>query len=104
MPRKTKMNSITSPELLKQINSENRELLDEFVNYLKSTGKSEGTISSYIGDINIAWVWCLQYNNNKSFINWSKRNVVNYQNWLINENGNSPARVKRFRSNGKFRC
>lgn len=98
MPRKTKMNSITTPELLKQVNPENKQLLNEFVNYLKSTGKSEGTISSYIGDINIAWVWCLQHIDNKSFTDWSKRNVVNYQNWLINENGNSPARVKRLKA------
>ena len=98
MPRKTKMNSITTPELLKQVNSENKQLLDEFLNYLKSTGKSEGTIFSYFGDINIAWVWCLQHNDNKSFVDWTKRNIIAYQNWLINENGNSPARVKRLKA------
>ena len=92
------MNSITSPDLLSQVNSENIQLLSEFIDYLKSTGKSEGTISSYLNDIQIAWVWCLKHNENKSFINWTKRNIVSYQNWLINENGNSPARVRRLKA------
>lgn len=98
MGRKTKMNSITSPELLKQVNPENLQLLNDFIDYLRSVQKSEGTIRSYENDIQIAWVWCLQYNDNKFFIDWTKRNVVAYQNWLINENGNSPARVRRLKA------
>ena len=30
MPRKTKMNSITSPELLSKVNPHNLELIDDF--------------------------------------------------------------------------
>jgi len=92
------MNSITSPELLKQVNPENMQLLHDFMDYLKSVQKSEGTIHSYENDIQIAWVWCLKYNNNKFFVDWTKRNIVAYQNWLINENGNSPARVRRLKA------
>lgn len=98
MARKTQMNSITSPELLSQVNKKNTELLEDFVDYLRSTQRSETTINGYINDIQIAWVWCLQQNDNRFFVDWSKRQVVKYQNWLINDNANSPARVRRLKA------
>lgn len=98
MPRKTKQNDITSPELLRQVNPENTQLLEDFLDYLRSVQRSETTIAAYKNDIEIAWVWCLQHNNNAFYCDWNKRNVVRYQNWLINENGNSPARVKRLKA------
>lgn len=98
MPRKTKKNLITSPELIAQINPENKQLMDDYINYMRSIQRSETTIEAYANDINIAFVWNLQYNGNKSFIDWTKRNVVAYQNWLLNNNENSPARVKRLKA------
>lgn len=98
MGRKTKMNSITSPELLAQVNPENTQLLEDFKDYLRSIQRSETTIAGYDSDIQIAWVWCLQHNNNTFFVNWTKRNVVAYQNWLINNNENSPARIRRLKA------
>ncbi len=98
MPRKTKMNSITSPELLAQVNPENMQLLSDFLNYLRSVRRSETTIAGYENDIHIAWVWCLQNNDNKFFVNWTKRNVVSYQNWLLGNNENSPARIRRLKA------
>ena len=98
MARKTKMNKITSPGLLLQVNPKNTELLNDFVDYLRSIQRSETTIKGYINDIQIAWVWSLKYNNNLFYVDWSKRQVVRYQNWLINENENSPARIKRLKA------
>ena len=98
MPRKTKMNSITSPELIKNISAENTRIREDYLSYLKSTQKSNGTIYCYENDLNIFFVWNLQFNNNKSFIKISKRDIVSFQNWLINENGNSPARVRRIKA------
>lgn len=98
MGRKTKQNSITSPELLKQVNPKNMQLLDDFIEYMRSIKRSEGTLKQYRSDINIAFVWCLQNNDNKFFVNWSKRNIVAYQNWLLNNNENSPARVRRLKA------
>jgi integrase len=92
------MNSITSPELLAQVNPENTQLLEDFLDYLRSVGRSEGTVRGYLNDIQIAWVWSLKYNNNAFFCDWTKRNIVRYQNWLIKENGNSPARVRRLKA------
>lgn len=98
MGRKTKMNSITSPELLAQVNPENTQLLEDFKDYLRSIQRSETTIAGYENDIQIAFVWCLQHNNNTSFVNWTKRNIVAYQNWLLNSNENSPARIRRLKA------
>lgn len=98
MLRKTKMNAITSEDLLKQVNPENKQLLDDFLDYLKSVRRSETTIAAYKNDIEIAWVWCLQNIGNIYFINWTKRNIVAYQNWLLNNNENSPARVRRLKA------
>lgn len=98
MGRKTKMNYITSPELLAQVNPDNIQLLEDFKDYLRSVQRSETTIAGYENDIQIAFVWCLQHNNNAFFVNWTKRNIVAYQNWLLNSNENSPARIRRLKS------
>lgn len=98
MARKTKMNSITTPELLGQVNPKNRQLLTDFLDYLRAVQRSETTIHGYENDINIAWVWCLQNNDNAFFVDWTKRNVLAYQNWLLNNNENSPARIRRLKA------
>lgn len=98
MPRKTKMNSITSPELLAQVNPQNTELMNDFLEYLRTIGRSDGTVASYMNDLQIAFVWCLKNNGNKFFPEWTKRNVVAYQNWLLNTNENSPARIRRLKA------
>ena len=98
MGRNTKMNSITSTSLLAQVNPENRQLLADFLEYLRSIQRSETTIHGYDNDIQIEWVWCLQNNGNKPFVERTKRNVVAYQNWLLNTNENSPARVRRLKA------
>lgn len=98
MPRKTKHNSVVSPELLSKVNPKNIQLLNDFLTYLRSVQRSEQTIDVYGSDIRIAFVWCLQNNDNRFFIDWTKRNIVAYQNWLINEQGNSPARVRRLKA------
>lgn len=98
MGRKTKRNNITSPELLAQVNPQNTELLNDFLDYLRSVQRSETTIGAYRSDIEIAFVWCLQNNDNSFFCDWTKRQIVKYQNWLLNENENSPARVRRLKA------
>jgi integrase len=96
--RQTKMNSITSPQLLEQVNPQNIQLLQDFLDYLRSVQRSEGTIASYQNDISIAFVWNLQYNDNKFFVEWTKRNIIAYQNWLLTTNQNSPARIRRLKA------
>jgi len=92
------MNSITSPELLSKVNPDNKELLEDFLNYLRAVQRSEGTIKQYRSDLNILMVWILQHAKNKDFKDITKRDVIAYQNWLIYDHGNSPARVRRLKS------
>lgn len=98
MGRKTKMNRLTSPELLAQVNPENMTLLEDFLEYLRSTQHSEQTCHGYRNDIEIFLVWNLQNCGNKHFTKVTKREIVKYQDWLLNNNENSPARVRRLKS------
>lgn len=98
MPRKTKQNDITSHELLRQVNPDNMRLKQDFIAYLQSVQRSPKTIAGYSNDIDIFMVWNLQNNSNKFFPKISKRDYAAYQHWLINDNGNSPARVRRLKS------
>lgn len=98
MGRATKQNNLTTPELIAQINPENAALARDFLDYLKSTKKADTTILTYKNDLEIAFVWGLQNNSNKPFVNWAKRDIVRFQNWLINDNGNGSARVRRIKA------
>lgn len=92
------MNKLTSPELLAQVNPINTELKEDFLQYLKAVGRSAGTISQYGNDLDIFFCWVLQNAKNKEFTAVTKRDIIAFQGWLINDNENSPARVRRIKS------
>ena len=98
MARSTVYNDIVTDELYEKVNQENKDLLDEFIEYLQSTGKSELTIVGYTSDIKIYYIWNLKYNKNKEFTNITKRDVMKYQNWLMNTLKLSSSRVRRLRA------
>lgn len=98
MPRKTRQNDITSHELLSQINKGNMRLKRDFLDYLRSVQRSPKTIDGYDNDLDIMLTWNHQFNGDKDFVKISKRDWASFQNWLINTNGNSPARVRRIKS------
>lgn len=98
MGRKTTYNRITTPELIDKINSNNKRLVKDYLNYLSSIQRSPQTINSYKNDLEIFFVWNLQNNDDKDFVKVTKRDIISYQSYLINENKNSPARVRRLKS------
>lgn len=98
MARKTKMNDLTSPELVAQVNPENIRLKKDFLDYLRSVQRSPGTIKGYDNDLDIFFVYCMRNLGNKNFSEVTKRDLVSFQNWLINENCNSPSRVRRIKA------
>ena len=98
MPRKTIRNDITSPEKTAQINPSNLRLKDDFLAYLSSMQRSPGTIHGYDNDLLIVFTYILEHLNNKNFEKLTKRDVASIQNWLVNENCNSPARVRRIKA------
>lgn len=97
MPRKTVRKSLTSPEKLALINSDNMRLKDDFLDYLKSLRRSPGTLAGYDNDLNIIFTYVMERLNNKDFRKLTKRDIISIQNWLV-DNGNSPARIRRIKS------
>jgi len=98
MGRKTQQNNITSEELISQISEENRTLMDDFLDYLNSIDRSPKTIESYRSDLYIFFVWNLQNNKNKYFIELNKRELAKFQNHVLNVWNWSPNRVRRVKS------
>jgi integrase len=98
LSRHIQQNSITCAEKTAQINPFNLQLKQDFLDYLKSVQRSPKTIAGYDNDLLIVFTYILDYLGNKKFTELTKREIVGLQNWLINENGNSPARVRRIKS------
>ena len=98
MGRKTKQNHITTPELLAQINPQNLKFTKEFLRYMKSMKRSPGTISGYEHDLQIFWVFLLNECDNKSILDCTIRDYVNFQGYLLEDNENSPARIRRIKA------
>ena len=98
MARKTVYNSNITDEKWNSVLKKNKDLLNEFIEYLESTDKSEGTVTSYTSDIRICWVWNLEFNENKFFIDFTKRDVMKYQNYMLNTLNLSSNRIRRLRA------
>lgn len=97
MPRKMQKNSITSPEKTAKINKSNMRLKDDFMSYLRSVRRSEGTIHGYDSDLLIVMTYIMEQLDNKDFAKLSKRDIIAFQNWMVS-NGNSPARIRRVKA------
>lgn len=98
MARSTVYNQITTPELIEQINEENITLMNDFLDYLNSIDRSLRTIESYRSDLYIFFVWNLQENNNKYFVNLTKREIAKFQSHTLNVWEWSPNRIRRVKS------
>ena len=96
--RKTVYNNICSPEKLAQVNPENIQLGNDFLEYLTSIDRAKTTIESYKHDLDVIWVLILELLNNKFFVELSKRDIVKLQNHCLNSLGWSPARMRRVKS------
>lgn len=92
--RTTVYNSITSDEKLQQVNPENIQLEEDFLEYLASVDRSKGTIKQYKANLHVFWCWNLEYNKNKAFHKMTKRELSRFQNHALNEWGWSPKRVR----------
>lgn len=98
MARTTVYNKITTPEKLSKVNLNNLELAEDFLTYLLSIDRSEGTIRGYKNDLNIFWCWNLEFNRNKDFAKLTKREISRFQNYAINTWGWSPKRTRRVKA------
>lgn len=98
MARKTTRNVIVTDENWEKVNEENKELLEEFKEYLHSLDKSPLTIINYDSDIRICFVWSLLYIKNKFFVDFTKRDIIKYQNYLLNTLNLSSNRIRRLKA------
>lgn len=98
MGRKTKRNCICSEELLSQINDANKKLMYMFEEYLLSVDKSPCTIFQYRNDLNIFFCWNVIENNNKPFIQITKREFLKFQGRALSYWEWSPNRIHRVKS------
>ncbi len=94
MGRTTVYNNITTPEKINSINSENRTLIDDFLNYLESVGRAQTTIKNYRADLLIFFCWVLEDLNNKRFVDITKREIARFQNKAIKDWGWSSNRLR----------
>lgn len=92
--RTTVYNNITSEDKLQQVNPENKQLEEDFLEYLASIDRSKGTIKQYKANLHVFWCWNLDNNKNKAFHKMTKREFSRFQNHAINEWGWSPKRVR----------
>jgi integrase len=98
MPRKTSRVLTVTPELWQEVDTDNKKLMDDFLEYLRSTDKSPGTIKQYTSDLKIFFCWNLKNNKNKYFVDFSKRDMLRYQNWILNDLKLSSNRIRGLRS------
>jgi len=98
MARATVHNTIVNEEDWKLVNLDNKYLLNEFIEYCESTDKSALTVLNYKSDIRICFTWNLHSNDNMSFIDFTKRTFMKYQNYMLNTLNLSPNRIRRLRS------
>ncbi len=98
MGRFTVYNQITTPEKIAKVNENNKQLGEDWLEYLQSIDRSPQSLTAYRSDLNIFWVWNYEYNNDKFFTKLTKREISKFQNHAINTWGWSPSRVRRVKS------
>lgn len=98
MARETKHNKLGIDDKRPLFNKDNVQLLEEFVVYLQSIGRSELSIKGYINDIEMFFVYNLEKNKNKFFVDLTKKDIMFYQNYCMNVLKVGSARYRRMRS------
>ena len=99
--RSTVYNEITSEEKMKQVNPDNLELEKDFLEYLEATDKAKNTIRQYTSNLHIIWCWSLEFNKNKPFVEFTKREITKFQNHAMNVWGWSPRRMRTVKATAR---
>ena len=91
-------NTLTKPEWVANINTEDKQLMKDFLEYLETTDHSPDTIDIYRQSLETAFCWALNTLEGKSFTKWSKRDIQRYQNYLVTQCKLSSRRVRLLKS------
>lgn len=98
MGRTTVLNDITSEDKLKLINKKNMQLKNDFLDYLISVDRAGDTLEKYANNLDIFFCWNLEFNDNKFFIEITKREFTRFQSHTIKEWKWSPNRIRTVKS------
>ena len=97
MARATFKNIITSEDKIKNINPKNQRLVEKFLNNLKKN-HSNGTIKVYKSNFNIFFVWNMENNDNKFFIDLRKIELNEFFDYCVSELKYNSARYSNMHS------
>ena len=95
--RKTRRVMSADCDDLKGVNQDNLELIEDYLSYMKGTGKADTTLTVYRSNLNIFFVWCKYHCKNKDFSEVKKNDYLKFQTYMVSENL-SPARVRNVRA------
>lgn len=98
MGRKTVYNELYTPERWEKVNKENIQLLNDFLEYKKSSDKSPKTIEQYYQMIRFFFCWNYEYNNNKFFVDIKKREFIKFFSYAVETCKWSPNRISTVKS------
>jgi integrase len=98
MGRATVYNNIVTEDLWAKVNEENKILIKDFIDYKRSSDKSPNTLYQYESILRIFFVWNLQNNGNKFFVDMKKREFIRFFNYLVTDLKSSPNRISMVKS------
>lgn len=98
MSRSTVYNNIVDDEVFKNVNKDNKELMEDFLDYLVSIDRSKTTIAQYRNDLKIFFCWNYANNDNKNFTELTKREFAKFQKHALTEWQWSSNRLAREKS------
>lgn len=90
-------NRIFTKEKWEEVNSFNKDLLNDYILQIKAEGKSEKTIKQYYNDSRILLIFIMEQLGNKPIYKLNRKSFRNFTLWM-KENGLSPARINRMLS------
>ena len=94
MARKTYKKIITTPELIVQINPINQRLVNRFLKNF-DTKRSDSSVKVYKSNFNIFFCWNIIYNDNKSFIDIKKSQLLDFFDFAVSDLKWSPNRYSQ---------
>lgn len=91
-------NRIYTPERWKQVNPDNKAILEDFLAEYKQQKKASSTLYSYFQDGRIILIYILLHHKNKSILEMSKKDFRNMSIWLSEDCNMSANRVNRLKA------
>lgn len=91
-------NRTYTPALWAEVNTENKEILEDWLAEYRQQKKAKGTIDGYFQDARIILIYILKEHKNKSILTMTKKDFRNMSLWLSEDCNLSSNRVNRMKS------